>query len=388
MADLKASFRRLAVSIENRMDRLRRGQKEFGPLTILPYLGHGTSKMLHLKGRVVADYRVTSPLETDSGWKNLQNNFRRFHTHEIPYAKVRACYGEMEQEFTANDDGYFAVHMELGQAPSEDQFWHDVRIELVEDISVQTTGRVLIPPTQIQYGVISDLDDTVIKSDVVQVTKLLTNTFLRNSRTRLPFAGVAAFYHALQQGTVGGFNPIYYVTSGIWNLYDVYLDFLQIQGIPIGPIFMTDLGLSEQYLFKPGRFEHKLAVIRELLQTHPNLSFILIGDSGEKDAEIYGQVAIENPGRILAIYIRDVSQKRRDDEVKAIIETVRESGTEILLVEDTIAAAAHAIERGYIKPETLSAIQQAQRKDTPPSNPVESLRKAAKDKSGGKDKTL
>lgn len=388
MADLKASFRRLAVSIENQMDRLRRGQKEFGPITILPYLGHGTSKMLHLKGRVVADYRVPSPLETDSGWKNLLNNFRRFHTHEIPYAKVRARYGDMEQEFAANDDGYFAVHMELGQAPSEDQFWHDVKIELVEATSVQATGRVLIPPTQIQYGVISDLDDTVIKSDVVQVTKLLTNTFLRNSRTRLPFAGVAAFYHALQQGTVGGFNPIYYVTSGIWNLYDVYLDFLQIQGIPIGPIFMTDLGLSEQYLFKPGRFEHKLAVIRELLQTHPNLAFILIGDSGEKDAEIYGQVAIENPGRILAIYIRDVSQKRRDDEVKAIIETVRESGTEILLVEDTIVAATHAIERGYIKPETLSAIQQAQRKDTPPSNPVESLRKVAKDKSGGKDKTL
>ncbi|MCQ3932984.1 MAG: hypothetical protein DPW16_21245 [Chloroflexi bacterium] len=383
MADLKASFRRFAVSIENRMDRLRRSRKEYGPLTIIAYLGHGTSKMLHLKGRVVADYRVTSPLETDSGWKNLLNNFRRFHTHEIPYAKVRAGYGDVEQEFTANDDGYFAVHMELGQTPSEDQFWHDVKIELVEDISVQATGRVLIPPTQIQYGVISDLDDTVIKSDVVQVTKLLTNTFLRNSRTRLPFAGVAAFYHALQQGTVGGFNPIYYVTSGIWNLYDVYLDFLQIQGIPIGPIFMTDLGLSEQYLFKPGRFEHKLAVIRELLQTHPNLSFILIGDSGEKDAEIYGQVAIENPGRILAIYIRDVSQKRRDDEVKAIIETVRESGTEILLVEDTITAATHAIERGYIKPETLSAIQRAQRKDTPPSNPVESLRKAAKDKSGG-----
>ena len=111
------------------------------------------------------------------------------------------------------------------------------------------------------------------------------------------------------------------------------------------------------------------------------MSFILIGDSGEKDAEIYGQVAIENPGRILAIYIRDVTHKRRDDEVKTIIEAVREKGTEILLVPDTIAAATHAIERGYILPETLAAIQLAQRKDTPPPNPVESLRKAAKEKS-------
>ncbi len=386
MVDLKNNFRRLAVQIEHQMDQLRfRWRKEtgLGPFTILPYLGHGTTKMLHLKGRVVADYRVTSPLETDSGWKNLQNNYRRFHTHEIPNARVRACYADMEQEFVADEDGYFDVHMELGQPPAEDQFWHDVRIEIAGDAAIQATGRVLIPPTQIQYGIISDLDDTVIKSDVVQVTKLMTNTFLRNSRTRLPFAGVAAFYHALQQGTVGGFNPIYYVTSGIWNLYDVYVDFLQIQGIPIGPIFMTDLGLSEQYLFKPGRFEHKLAAIRDLLDTHPTMSFILIGDSGEKDAEIYGQVAIENPGRILAIYIRDVTHKRRDDEVKTIIETVREKGTEILLVPDTIAAATHAIERGYILPESLTAIQQAQRKDTPPPNPVESLRKAA----GTRDKS-
>ncbi|MBI5931823.1 MAG: DUF2183 domain-containing protein [Chloroflexi bacterium] len=381
MAGLKNNFRHLATQIENRVDRFKRPQR-LGPMTILPYLGHGTAKMLHLKGRVIADYRVVSPLETDSGWKNLWNNYRRFHTHEIPNVRIHAYFGDMTQEFVANDDGYFEIHMQLTQELAGDQFWHEVGIELADDPAVKATGKVLIPPTQIQYGVISDLDDTVIKSDVVQVTKLLTNTFLRNSRTRLPFAGVAAFYHALQQGTVGGFNPIYYVTSGIWNLYDVYLDFLQIQGIPIGPIFMTDLGLTEEYLFKPGRFEHKLGVIRTLLETHPQLPFILIGDSGEKDAEIYGQIAIENPGRVRAIYIRDVSRKRRDAEMQSIIQTVQAEGkgTEILLVPDTIAAATHAIERGYILPETLPAILEAHRKDTPPPNPVESLRKSAKAK--------
>ena len=94
MADLKSNFRRLAVQVEKQVDQLkfqRRSRIGLGPLTILPYLGHGTTKMLHLKGRVVADYRVTSPLEADSGWKNLQNNYRRFHTHEIPTARGRAC---------------------------------------------------------------------------------------------------------------------------------------------------------------------------------------------------------------------------------------------------------------------------------------------------------
>lgn len=378
MADLQSKIATQLTRIENRYDgfklKLRRKVGSgIGPITILPYLGHGTRKMIYLQGRVVADYRVSSPLAEDNVWKNMRNSYRRFHTYEVPHAKIKARFEDVEQEFVANEEGHFKIRLELSNEPPLDKFWHDLEITLADDETVTATGRVLIPPTEIQYGVISDLDDTVVKSDVLQIWKLLTNTFLKNSRTRLPFAGVAAFYQALQQGTAGGFNPIYYVTSGPWNLFDVYWDFIETQKIPMGPLFMTDMGLTEKRLIKASRFEHKLGAIRELLATHPKLPFILIGDSGEKDAEIYGQVAVENPGRVLAIYIRDVSQKRRDSEVQAIIKMVMSQGTDILLVEDTVAAANHAVEHGYILAEMLPDIRQERREDKPLPTPLEEL---------------
>jgi phosphatidate phosphatase APP1 len=95
------------------------------------------------------------------------------------------------------------------------------------------------------------------------------------------------------------------------------------------------------------------------LRTYPDLPFVLIGDSGEEDPEIYLQAAHEYPARIPAIYIRDVTSGERDAQVHAIAGEARSLGTEMVLVPDTVAAAEHAASIGLISPDAVPGIRSA-----------------------------
>ncbi|WP_207955706.1 phosphatase domain-containing protein [Rubrobacter marinus] len=230
--------------------------------------------------------------------------------------------------------------------------WHPVEVELLETSGAEAraSGRVLVP-NGARFGVISDLDDTVIQTGVTSLLKMLRTALLHNAHTRLPFEGVTHFYRALQ----GDANPIFYVSSSPWNLYDLLEDFLDVHGVPAGPLFLKDW--SPMAL--KGHEQHKLGVIRTLLATYPDLPFVLVGDSGEQDPEIYRTVVRENPGRIAAVYIRDVTTAERDVVVHAIARQVRSFGVEMLLVPNTAAAAEHAADRGLISPDALPKIRRA-----------------------------
>jgi phosphatidate phosphatase APP1 len=96
--------------------------------------------------------------------------------------------------------------------------------------------------------------------------------------------------------------------------------------------------------------EHKLGVIRTLLATYPDLPFVMIGDSGEQDPEIYRRIVYEHPDRIFAVYIRDVTTPERDAEVRKISEELRDLGVEMLLTPGTTEAAGHAEGLGLVPP--------------------------------------
>ena len=136
-------------------------------------------------------------------------------------------------------------------------------------------------------GIISDVDDTVISTNVPDKLKMILTVTLLNEHTRKPLEGVAAFYRALQKGKTGNEdNPIFYVSSSPWNLYTLMLEFLKVQQIPIGPLFLRDFG--DHLIFSlQDRHSHKISNIKKILDTFRHLPFVLIGDSGEQDPEIY-----------------------------------------------------------------------------------------------------
>lgn len=379
MADWKQLFAQVAGNVEEHFDTLKsRFQERIGssdPLKILPYHGYGTAKKLFLSGRVIEDNGITASSDNDTLWQNLLNIYKRLESDEIPGARLRVSFQGQEQEVVTDEEGLFEVKLELTEPLRQDsadvddyvdfrQAWHDVELELLEPQcshhhEVRATGQVLVPPPSAKFGVISDIDDTVVQTDATNMLRMARVVFLNNARTRLPFEGVAGFYRALQQGASGQENnPIFYVSSSPWNLYDLFTEFFEFQGIPTGPILLRDLGLSRDIVLATGHESHKLSKIQPILNLYPELPFILIGDSGQQDAEIYRQVVHDYPGRILAVYIRNVTpEPKRQEAICALAEEVRSAGSQLLLAQDTLAAAMHAVEQGWISSEALQAVR-------------------------------
>jgi phosphatidate phosphatase APP1 len=188
---------------------------------------------------------------------------------------------------------------------------------------------------------------------------------LGNARTRLPFPGVAALYQALEKGGDGQrLNPFYYVSSSPWNIHDLIAEFMQLQAIPEGPICLRDWDVSADALTSSRLKRHKEPLIREIMDATDPLPFILVGDSSQKDPEIYADIVRAYPGRVLAVYIRNVEKNpERSDSIQKLADEVLKEGSSLVLADDSYAVAKHAAEKGWIRSETHDSVQAEKRAD-------------------------
>ncbi|NML17600.1 App1 family protein [Azohydromonas caseinilytica] len=343
-----------------------------GPLEIAPYLGWGTPRRLQLGARVLRLVAHRAPQASDPAWRNLISVWRRLASDEVPRARVRTTLGPLSVETQADDEGHVQLVLEPG-APLQPG-WHAVELELLSPLPrdaapVRATARALVPPDTARFGVISDLDDTVIWSHVSNRLRMLALLLSSNAHTRKPFEGVAALYRALHDGASGAEgNPVFYVSSSPWNLYAPLTEFLRLQGLPEGPLMLKDFG--DHMLFAPlDHRGHKLRHIEQVLATYAALPFLLIGDSGEQDPEIYAQAVRDFPGRVRAVYIRSVDpDPARQAAIARLAEETQRAGVPLLLVPDSLAAARHAAEQGWIRPGAVEEVRADKRddEDAPP----------------------
>ena len=320
------------------------------PLLIVPYLGYGTPAKLALCGRVLRDPRIARAGSAESRRRNLVEFYKRLESDEVPGARVRARFQRVETEVVADGEGYFSA--ELAPVHGAAAGWHDVELELVHPAAgVRATGKVLVPPPSARFGVISDIDDTVIMSGVARKVSMLVRLALSSARTRKPFKGVTAFYRALHAGG----NPFFYVSKSPWNLYEPLIDFFERQRLPMGPLLLRDYG--RQLMFGRGR-THKAVQIERVFATYPRLKFILIGDSGEHDPEIYTEIVRSHPERVRAIYIRSVRLKAsRLAAIERLIDEVARTGCQLVVAPDSEFAAAHAAAEGLMPASGLRAVR-------------------------------
>ena len=385
MASWQKVLTHLVSDFEDHFDLLKyRLRERIGgrdPIMIQPYRGFGTREKVYLKGRVLEDKGIPPAEDNDTIWENLANMYRRFESDEIPFARVLARIHGAEQEVVTDIEGFFDIEIDLPELLPGDKLWQPVEMELLEPHRegyppVHAEAQVLVVPQDAEFGVISDVDDTVVHTDATNLIRMARTVFLGNARTRLPFKGVAAFYRALLRGKSGNeINPLFYVSSSPWNLYDLLSDFFQLQDIPFGPmLFLRDWGISEDEIIPVRHRIYKLAAIRQIMTLLPEMSFILIGDSGQEDPEIYRDVVQEFPGRILAVYIRNVSRDlKRPEAIRELAKEVVAAGSTLILADDTIPMAEHAVEMGWISPAALPEIREEKEKDEAPPGPVEKL---------------
>lgn len=354
--------------------RLNRILDHGGPFSIISYLGYGGRGKLFLNGRVIKTYTISN--DTNTALENLLNLYKRFETDEIPDARVRARFRGVEQEAVTDDEGYFNLEIESA-LPLNDRLWHEVELELLQQKpedghDIKSIAQVLVPPPGAKFGVISDIDDTVIVTNVTDKLMMVLTVALLDERTRLPFKGVSGFYRALQNGKSGSDgNPIFYVSSSPWNLYEPLIEFMKIHNIPLGPVFLKDWG-DHSIFSLSSHHEHKMGKIRAVLDLYRDLPFILIGDSGEQDPEIYRKVVKEYPSRIRVIYIRNINpDPERVAAVDKLIEEVRQTGCQLVLAPDSEFAAAHAAGEGLILTDALSSVRSEKETDENAPTPKE-----------------
>jgi phosphatidate phosphatase APP1 len=158
-----------------------------------------------------------------------------------------------------------------------------------------------------------------------------------------------------------GRAPTFYVSTGAWNLHTVLEEFLARQGFPPGPMLMTDWGPGGRWVFRENSIAFKSRTIIDLMDEHPGLRWVLVGDSGQHDPEAYATVARARADRLHAIYIREVpgGTPVRAGQVHEIADELAGRGTPMLLVPDSTAIAEHAASLGLLDARLVDEVRRA-----------------------------
>ena len=326
------------------------------PLQIIVFQSYGTASHLYVRGRALEDESID--LEGKHPIKLLINAYKRFETDEITNATLllKLPNGKIFETVT-DDEGYFLLNEQIEglDVLANDEGWlsfevayKDFTSKRIIQLENRFPGEMLIPSENISFGVASDIDDTIIHTGLVSTLKwrVIYNTFLKRASKRTPLEGAAEFYHLLHRGKTGKeANPIFYVSHSPWNLYRYLEFFLKKNDFPKGPILLRDFGnfLNRKKIKEKPQKQHEII---NVLKTYPQLNLILIGDSGEHDADIYLEIAEMYPDRILAIYLRSVKHKKKMLRVKGLYENYKT--TPALLVDSSKQAIDHARENGFI----------------------------------------
>lgn len=362
LSRIELGFSRSKFEVKDRLNLLE-------PIKIMPYYGFGNRHYVYLKGRVLEQEKVREKQDQGSDWEHLKDTYKRFESDEIPGILIQGSFAGQQKQIRTDHEGFFEFEFRFESPVDFEKSGKKVELELLETKTdkdkTKAEGEIFVPDKDTEFGILSDIDDTVLVSKITHFLARLKLSLLDDASERSPFPGIAAFLRALQKGSDNKkSNPLFFVSGSEWNLYDLLINFFRYHDIPEGPLLLKDKGLQQKELrIDTKGSPHKIERIRHVLDTFPFLKFICIGDSGEQDPETYLDILEEYPDQILAIYIRDVSEQDRDREVNEIKKKVNEKGVEMLLVEDTVTAAKHALGANWINQSQLQEIARECEKD-------------------------
>jgi len=310
------------------------------PLMIIPYRGYANSNRIYLRGRVLEDENIFKG-KNDNQIQNIINSIKRFESDEIPNADVRIICANQSFECQTDQEGYFVLDDNwTAPAMKVSNAWKKVKVELIlptkiDGKKIKAQGEIHIPSENADYGIITDIDDTILQTHVASLFKLrmLYSTMFKNAHQRLPIDGMSELFENFVLGANGKRkNPIFYLSHSPWNVYDLLEEFLEVHSFPKGPLLLRDFGIKPSGEYS----NHKISSIAHILNMYPKLPFILIGDSAEKDADFYLEVAKVFPKQVKAIYIRQTRDTKNARRIKKLIDKNTDVAAVLIHTSDEI----------------------------------------------------
>ncbi|WFE24614.1 DUF2183 domain-containing protein [Solwaraspora sp. WMMD937] len=284
-----------AVRLEDAIHALleRRLRRRGWDLTLIPYTGYGAPGWVRVMARVLLG-RPDPPRRRAKkvrGW-------RSFATLPVKDAPVVIEAGGKRHEVRADRGGFVDTVVPADLEPG----WTSVRLHSGDSEPVDAPVRIVDP--QVRFGIISDVDDTVMVTALPRPMLAAWNTFVLDEHARASVAGMAVLYERLVTAHPGA--PVLYLSTGAWNVAPTLSRFLSRHLYPAGPLLLTDWGPTTERWFRSGR-EHKRASLARLAEEFPQIRWLLVGDDGQHDPEIYAEFAAQHPDSLAAVAIRRLS---------------------------------------------------------------------------------
>ena len=349
------SFKSITRKAEDTFDQAKIKVKDalnlFDPVIIYPYAGYGNGNKAQIHGRILEKERMIhedQELE-DTFWNNLRKIWKRYESDEIPGVELEGDIMGIKAKTTSDEEGYFNLVFDgINENNAIHDGWLEVTLRITHmpfDVEYQesTTASILNCSQQNDFGIISDVDDTIIESKAMNIFKKMQIMLTENAKTRVAFEGVDELYRKLMDN---GRNPLFFVSGSSFNLYDMLVNFCEFHNIPKAPFFLRNLGLEPKQWIKQDTSVYKKQHIEHILEFYDQLSFIFIGDSGQQDPEIYMDIHKKHPGRVKAIYIRHLESPKRKQQLEEMSSQV---DIPFLIMENTDDALEHVIKMGWTR---------------------------------------
>lgn len=276
-------------------------------LRIEPYAGYGAQGWVRVLARTLLAAPAVKESDLPGAGAAAQagartapavRGWRSFATAQVAGARLEVRVGDRTHVVTTDRGGYLDVRLESDLAPG----WHDVELRSADGAVASAPVHVVGP--DVRAGIVSDIDDTVVVTRLPRIFVAAWNTLVRHENAREPVPGMAGLYARL----VGGRPdvPVVYLSTGAWNAAPAIGRFLRRFGYPAGPMLLTDWGPTNTGWFRSGR-EHKLSQLSRLAEEFPDISWVLVGDDGQRDPLVYAATAARYPQHVRAILIRQLT---------------------------------------------------------------------------------
>lgn len=275
---------------------------------LLPFSGYADRDSARILARV-----VLAPASVDPAARHGIAAWRRLLTLECPGTEVRIELGG--RTTTVRTDGAGLV---------------DTTVTLDRSLEPRASAALLRvgdrPPVRVPIhvvtagrGVICDIDDTVWVTGIRHPLEAARRTLLGTSSNRQAVPGMAELVREASGRTHGA--AVVYLSNGPWNFAGLTARFLRKRGFPAGTLLMTDWGTTPTRWFRDGE-EHKRSELERLHADLPNVTWVLVGDTGEHDPELYEAFAREHPDVVDAVALRQVQTDSEADDERTEIEGV------------------------------------------------------------------
>lgn len=263
------------------------------------YTGYGGPTWVRALGRVLVrrpGYQDIDP-QSRRGW-------RSFVTIPVVGARVRITVAGRTHEVTTDRGGYVDARVSC-ELPVG---WQSITLTLLDGPNGEPAEPVQVPVSIVdpdaRLGVISDIDDTVMITLLPRAMLAAWNTFVLNENARKQVTGMSVLYERLARRHPEA--PFIYLSTGAWNVAPTLTRFLSRNLYPRGPLLLTDWGPTHNGWFRSGQL-HKRRTLQELAKDFPSVRWVLIGDDGQHDPDIYSEFARSHPDHVAAVAIRTLS---------------------------------------------------------------------------------